>query len=502
MRFVEKLGEAVVNGDVPMFLSYLAGKWGGRGGVKEVKSPIDMSILAKVAMPSSEEVEEVVATVYVKGRWAARDLPGERRVRILRRASELLEKNAELFEEVLVINAGKTRPQAKGEVKASIDRLKLADLDLKKVSGEYVPGDWTEDTLETEAVVRREPLGVVLAITPFNYPLFDVVNKVVYSFIYGNAVLVKPASATPLPALMFAKILIEAGYPPEALGVLPISGTEAEKLVADDRIAAVSFTGSYESGEKVVRAGGVKQYILELGGGDPAIVLNDADLELAVDRIARGIYSYAGQRCDAIKLILAEGDIYESLKHGLAKRLREVKVGDPRDPEVEMGPLISSEAVEEMFNAIDDAVKKGGSVVVGGERLGPNYVKPTLIEASADKVRDMELYRREIFAPIALIVRVKDLDEAVELANGRPFGLDASIFGKDITTIRKAIRLLEVGAVYVNDMPRHGIGYYPFGGRKKSGVYREGIGYSVEAVTAYKTIVFNYRDRGVWRYTT
>ncbi|RFA93048.1 NADP-dependent glyceraldehyde-3-phosphate dehydrogenase [Pyrobaculum aerophilum] len=499
---IEKMGEAVISGDLPLFLSYLAGRWGGEGAVKEVRSPIDMSVLAKVATPSPRELEETVNVVYTKGRWAARDLPGERRVRVLRRAAELLEKNSELFEEVLVLNAGKTRPQAKGEVKASIDRLRLADLDLKRVSGEYVPGDWTEDTLETEAIVRREPLGVVLAITPFNYPLFDVVNKVVYSFIYGNAVLVKPASATPLPALMFAKILLEAGYPPEALGVLPISGSEAERLVADDRIAAVSFTGSYESGIRVVRAGGVKQYVLELGGGDPAIVLEDADLELAIDKIARGIYSYAGQRCDAIKLVLAEGAVYEELRDGLIKRLSLVKVGDPRYLDVDMGPLISPEAADEMFKAIDDAVKKGGVVLVGGERLGVNYVKPTLIEAPSERVKDMELYKREVFAPIALIVKVKDLDQAIDLANGRPFGLDASIFGRDIAKIRKAIRLLEVGAVYVNDMPRHGVGYYPFGGRKKSGVYREGIGYSVEAVTAYKTVVFNYKGRGVWRYTT
>lgn len=481
-------------------MSYLAGRWGGKGAVKEVRSPIDMSVMAKVASPSLQELEEAVEVVYAKGRWAARDLPGEKRIKILRNAADLMEKNAELYEEVLVLNAGKTRAQARGEVKSSINRLRLADLDLKRVSGDYVPGDWTEDTLETEAIVRREPLGVVLAITPFNYPLFDVVNKVVYSFIYGNAVLVKPASSTPLPALMFAKTLLDAGYPPEALAVLPISGAEAERLVADDRVAAVSFTGSTESGEKIVRAGGVKQYVLELGGGDPAIVLDDADLDLAVDRIAAGIYSYAGQRCDAIKLVLAEGAIYEDLKKGLAKKLGEVKVGDPRNPDVDMGPLISPDVADEMFKAIEDAVRKGGSVLAGGERLGPNYVKPTLVEAPADKVKDMELYRREVFAPVALLVKVKDLDEAIQLANGRPFGLDASIFGRDITRIRKAIRLLEVGAVYVNDMPRHGVGYYPFGGRKKSGVYREGIGYSVEAVTAYKTIVFNYKGRGVWRY--
>ncbi len=342
-------------------------------------------------------------------------------------------------------------------------------------------------------------MGLVLAITPFNYPLFDVVNKVVYSAMAGNAVLVKPASATPLPAIYFAKVLEEAGFPMTALSVLTIPGHEAEALLRDRRIAAVSFTGSAETGEAVMRTGGIKQYILGLGGGDVAIVLDDAEPTYTAERIAMGIVAYSGQRCDSIKFIFAEPHVYDEVKEELAKRLRSVKVGDPRESGVGMGPLIEERTAEEVEAAVRDALSKGAVLLAGGRRWR-NYVEPTLLEAPADAVPSLYLYGKEVFAPIAVMAKVRDLDEAIRLSNGRRYGLDAAIFGHDIVKIRRAMRLLEVGAIYINDYPRHGIGYFPFGGRKDSGTGREGIGYSIEYVTAYKTIVYNCRGRGIWEY--
>ncbi|AEA12613.1 non-phosphorylating glyceraldehyde-3-phosphate dehydrogenase [Thermoproteus uzoniensis 768-20] len=476
----------------------MAGRW-VEGVWVPVKSPIDLSPYVEVARPSGEAVEEALRAAYERGRWAVRDMPGERRLAVFNKMADLLERYRDDFVEALVVGNGKTRPAANGEVSASIERLRRADLDVRKLYGEYVPGDWSSESLEAEAIVKREPLGVVLAITPFNYPLFDVVNKFVYSAVAGNAVLVKPASSTPLPALMFAKVAEEAGFPMEAFSVLPIPGKAAEELAKDRRIAVISLTGSTETGERLMRAAGIKSYIMELGGGDPAIVLDDADPAFAADRIATGIISYAGQRCDSIKLILAEPKIYGELKDRLAERLNAVKVGDPRDPDVQMGPLIDVETAEEFERAVKDAVEKGGVVLAGGRRRD-NYIWPTLIEAPAERLRDMYLYNHEVFAAVALIAEVRDVDHAIALANGRRYGLDAAIFGNDIVKIRKAIRLLEVGNIYVNDYPRHGIGYFPFGGRKDSGIGREGIGYPIEYVTAYKTVVYNYRGRGVWEY--
>ncbi|MFB6491065.1 MAG: NADP-dependent glyceraldehyde-3-phosphate dehydrogenase [Thermoproteus sp. AZ2] len=492
--------DIVEPGAVPRFKAPIGGRWeAGAAGAAQVKSPIDFSAIAEVPKLGKEQIERALAAAYEEGRWEVRDMPGEKRLAIFHKAADLLEKYREAFVEALVVGNGKTPAAANGEVSAAVERLRRADLDVRKLYGDYVPGDWSTESLESEAIVKREPLGVVFAITPFNYPLFDVVNKFVYSAVAGNAVLLKPASSTPLPAIYFAKVLEEAGFPMKAFSVLTISGREAGELAKDKRIAAISLTGSTETGEAVIKAAGIKQYVMELGGGDPAIVLDDVDPAYAAERIALGIISYAGQRCDAIKFVFAEPKVYDELKARLVERLRRVKVGDPRDPGVEMGPLIDEETAEEVERAVKDAVEKGGAVLAGGRRWR-NYIEPTLIEAPAEKVPSLYLYQKEVFAAVAVIARVKDLDEAIKLSNGRRYGLDAAVFGHDVVKIRKAIRLLEAGNVYINDYPRHGIGYFPFGGRKDSGIGREGIGYSLEYVTAYKAVVYSYKGQGIWEY--
>ena len=488
-------------GSIYNFQTYLAGIWSRSESTITIHSPIDNAVIAKVPRLTWKDVDPILTTIYKKGRWKVRGIPGDKRLDMLHKIADLMEKYRDDLAHVLMINAGKTSKQAYGEVEASIERLRKSELDVRKIMGEYVPGDWSDHTLESEGIVRREPYGVVLAIIPFNYPLFDTVNKFTYSVVAGNAVIVKPPSYDPLPVLLFARIVEEAGFPKNGFAVMTIPGRESGKLVSDRRIQVISFTGSTETGIAVIREAGIKQFILELGGGDPAIVLKDADLNLAAEKIAIGMTSYSGQRCDAIKLVLCERPVYDELKEKLVSNLSKIKVGDPRENSVDMGPLIDPSTVDEMLNAVSEVVEKGGRVIYGGNRLGPTYVEPTLVEVEDKKVLlSLKLYRDEMFAPVALITNVKSVDEAIELANARRYGLDAAIFGRDIDKIRKLIRYLEVGAVYINEYPRHGIGYYPFGGRKDSGISREGIGYSIEHVTALKTIVYNYRGRGIWEY--
>ena len=499
----ESLRQMLGGGDVPSFPYFAAGDFTLEGRQVDVKSPIDLSTVAHTARPTVEQALRVLEKVYSVGRQRIRDTPGEERVEIFERAADAIERARDDFVNILMINAGKTRKSAEGEVQAAIDRLRLAKLDVRRIYGDYVPGDWSKDTLETEAIVKREPIGVIAAILPFNYPLFDAVNKIVYSTIAGNAVIVKPASSDPLPTLALAKVLVDAGFPPEAIAVLPLGGKDMGQLISDRRIAAISFTGSTETGLEVIKEAGIKQYVMELGGGDPAIVLDDADVDEAAQKIVVGITSYSGQRCDSIKFIFAEEGIYDELKEKVVEGLSRVKVGDPREPDTDMGPLIDVETADEVIYATKDAVSKGGTVLYGGEKvveLGPNYIKPTLIEVEASRLPSLYLYNKEVFASIAAIVKVKDLDQAIALSNGRRYGLDAAIFGHDVAKIRRAARLLEVGAVYINDYPKHGIAYYPFGGMKDSGIGREGIGYTIEYVTAYKSIIYNYRGAGVWDY--
>jgi len=490
-----------VNSDeVLSFKTYIAGIWTSTKDLEEVKSPIDLEVYAKVPKLNYEIVDMALQTLYRKGRWEIRDMPGEKRLKVFHTLASLLEKFRQDFVNVLVIGNGKTPSAANGEVNAAIERLERADLDVRKLYGEYVPGDWSTESLEAEAIVRREPLGIVLAITPFNYPLFDVVNKFVYSTVAGNAFVLKPASATPLPAIMFAKLAEMAGFPKEALAVITVPGKEMDKIVQDKRIGVISLTGSTETGEQVMKIGGIKQYVMELGGGDSALVMADADPKVSAQKIVTGITSYSGQRCDSIKFVFAEEPIYDKLKENLVEELRKVKVGDPRQDGVTMGPVIDPKTVDEFEFAVKDAVSKGGAILYGGKRLGATYIEPTLIEIDKSKVKDLYLYKKEVFLSIAVLTQVSNIEEAIELSNGRRYGLDAALFGNDINKIRKAVRMLEVGAVYINEYPKHGIGYFPFGGRKDSGIGREGIGYTIEYVTAYKTVVYNYKGKGIWEY--
>lgn len=492
--------EASPHDGIPEFRSYVTGEWFAGRNWRNVVSPIDQSVIARTPKVGKEEVERALDTLYSRGRHMVRDIPGEKRLEIYHRAANLLDRLRPDFIDVLVKNAGKTQPAAEGEVSASIERFKKSDLDTRKIVGDFVPGDWSLETLETEALVRREPLGVVLGIVPFNYPLFDAVNKLVYSTVVGNALIVKPASTTPLPVIMLARVMELAGFPKEGLAVLTVSGADMDDLSRDSRVHGITLTGSSETGARVMKVAGIKQFVMELGGGDPAIVLDDAEILPTAQRLANGITSYAGQRCDAVKLVFAEEGVYERLKQELVRELKAVKVGDPRDPTTTMGPLIERSTVDETVEATKDAVAHGGKVLVGGSPPGMNYIDPTLIEVPASRLRELHLYRKEVFAAIALISRIKTIEEAIDIVNGRRYGLDAAIFGKDVNKIRKLTRLLEVGAVYINDIPRHGIGYFPFGGRKESGIGMEGIGYTLEYVTGHKSIVYNYKGKGIWEY--
>ena len=427
-----------VNSDeVLSFKTYIAGIWTSTKDLEEVKSPIDLEVYAKVPKLNYEMVDMALQTLYRKGRWEIRDMPGEKRLKVFHTLASLLEKFRQDFVNVLVIGNGKTPSAANGEVNAAIERLERADLDVRKLYGEYVPGDWSTESLEAEAIVRREPLGIVLAITPFNYPLFDVVNKFVYSTVAGNAFILKPASATPLPAIMFAKLAEMAGFPKEALAVITIPGKEMDKIVQDKRIGVISLTGSTETGEQVMKIGGIKQYVMELGGGDSALVMADADPKVSAQKIVTGITSYSGQRCDSIKFVFAEEPIYDKLKENLVEELRKVKVGDPRQDGVTMGPVIDPKTVDEFEFAVKDAVSKGGVILYGGKKLGATYIEPTLIEIDKSKVKDLYLYKKEIFLSIAVLTQVSNIEEAIELSNGRRYGLDAALFGNDINKIRK-----------------------------------------------------------------
>jgi glyceraldehyde-3-phosphate dehydrogenase [NAD(P)+] len=364
--------------------------------------------------------------------------------------------------------------------------------EVKKISGEYIPGDWSDDTRGKIALVIREPVGVVAAISPFNYPLFIQAAKVIPALLAGNSVVLKPASSTPLSALMFARILQESGIPNGCLNVITGPGSIGMKLVEHPHISLVSFTGSTKAGREISRAAEVKRLHLELGGKAVAIVLSDADVGLAARKCVEGAFRNAGQRCDAVSLALVEEGVADLFVEKVLEEAGKWTVGDPRWDDVKMGPLINSSQVERVHRLVVDAVEKGAKLLTGG-RFEGNYYQPTVLDYVP---REAEIMWEEIFGPVLPIARVRDVGEALEIASAQRYGLDSCVFTNNFYRMWSVAKRLQVGSVTVNDMPRHGVGYFPFGGVKESGIGREGIGYSIDEMTVLKTIVFNLEPIG------
>jgi len=475
------------------FKMLLDGKWVSLAERIEVRTPIDGTLVATVPSSSNREAEQAVEASYAN-RNKIRTIPAVEKINIFQRARELLLQNKESFITILTLEAGKPHSNAEGEVKATAERLKLTPEDYGKIRGEHIPGDWSDETVGTSADVLREPLGVVLAISPFNYPLYITATKVIPALLAGNAVVVKTSSKDPLSFLMFTRILEVAGIPAGVLNVITARGPIGEYLAAHKRVNMVTFTGSTEVGQKLAHVAGLKRLHMELGGKGSAIVLADADIGLAVSEAVKGSLSYSGQRCDAVSRVLVERKIADEFVNMVLKEVQSYKLGDPRDASVNMGPLIDRNAVERVHGLVTDAISKGAKLLTGGQFEG-NFYQPTVLDnvpTSANVVWD------ETFGPVIPIVHVKDVDEAIELANRSRFGLDSCVFTNNINLARKVAKRLEEGEVTVNAAPRHGVGYYPFGGNKDSGIGREGIGYSIEEMTRLKTIVYNWKPAKVW----
>jgi len=475
------------------FKMLLDGRWVSLAQRIEVRSPIDGAVVATVPSASEREAERAVESSFIN-RNSIRTIPAVKKIEIFQQARELLLQNMENFVSVLNLEAGKPISNAEGEVKSTAERLKLTPDEYGKIRGEHIPGDWSEETVGTSADVLREPLGVVLAISPFNYPLYITSTKVIPALLAGNSVVVKTSSKDPLSFLMFARLLEVAGIPPGTLNVITGRGPIGQYMAAHDKISMLTFTGSTDVGRALARVAGLKRLHMELGGKGCAIVLKDADLDLAASETVKGSLSFSGQRCDAISRVLVESEIGDSFVERVLKIVGSYKVGDPRDPSVKIGPLIERDAVERVHSLVTDAISKGAKLLTGGKYDG-NYYQPTVLDYVP---LDARVMWDETFGPVIPIAHVKGVDEAIDLTNKSRYGLDSCVFTNDLNLARKVAKRLEEGEVTINAAPRHGVGYYPFGGNKDSGIGREGIGYSIEEMTRLKTVVYNWKPAKVW----
>jgi glyceraldehyde-3-phosphate dehydrogenase (NADP+) len=476
------------SGRVPEYKLFINGRWvkATGGGTFEVRDPYDDSLVGKVPSALKKDADKAIEAAW-SARASMKDMEMYKRVEMLERLSGLVKEHSKELVKVISREAGKPVKYAKGEVKATANRLKLASEEARKFSSDYIPGDMAPGSSSRFAIVTRKPKGVVLAISPFNYPLFISIAKVAPALAAGNSVVLKAASDDPICMLMFARLAELAGVPKGAFNVVTGSGREiGDFMVSHQKVNMISFTGGTEAGKRIASKAGMKRMHLELGGKGPALVMDDADLDVACKECLSGALKFSGQRCDALSRIIVQQKVADRFVKLLVKGARTWKVGKPSDPKTAIGPLINKGSLDKVDSLVKDAKEKGARVLLGGKKLKGLYYAPTVL----DKVNaGMRIAWEETFGPVVTVMRVKTQEQAVELANRSRYGLDASVFTQDIDKGIKMARALEDGSVTINGHPAHGLGNFPFGGNKDSGIGREGIGYSIDEMTKIDTIV-------------
>lgn len=457
----------------------------------EVKNSYDNSVVGRVQKATKEDALRAVEAAY-SARPLIAKMDSVQRIELLHKTKSLVEEHKEELIQMLIQEAGKPRAYCEGEVKATIERLHYASEEARIMYGDYIPGDLVSGTGQKFAIVSRKPAGVVLALCPFNYPLFISVSKIVPALLAGNSVVCKAASDDPITLLMFARLAELAGIPKGVLNVITGGGGEIGDLLSSHpKIDMISFTGSTSVGKHIASIAGMKRLHLELGGKSPAIVLDDADMETAVKECAAGALKFSGQRCDALSRILVTPGIAEDFVARIVKEAQGWKVGNPKEPDTKIGPLINEAALQKVESLVKDAVSKGAKMLLGGKRRG-NFFEPTVLDRVTEK---MDIAWKETFGPVVSIMRVKDMEEALSIANRSDYGLDASVFTQDIEKAIYLAKNVESGTVTINSSPAHGIGNFPFGGDKDSGIGREGLHHSVEEMTRLHTIVFAMKKK-------
>jgi acyl-CoA reductase-like NAD-dependent aldehyde dehydrogenase len=462
-------------------------EWVGSSHTEEVLSPYSSEPVDVVPVADHGHVERAIATAERGAREMAA-LPASQRVAILDKAATLAAGRVEEFARLITSEEGKPLGESRGEASRLADLLRLSAFEGSQIRGESLPLDAQAGASGKIGITLRVPCGVVAAITPFNYPLLLVAHKVGPALAAGNAVILKPAQQTPLTALKFTELLLEAGLPPQAIQCITGKGSEiGPAICADRRIRKISFTGSTSVGDAITRIAGVKRLSLELGSNAAMVVLPDADLAKVADAVAIGGYVNAGQVCISTQRILVHRKVYSDFLTFLHPVVESIRTGDPMAADTKLGPMISGKEAQRVESWIGEAVGEGARVVTGGHHSGASFA-PTVV---ADVAPHMRISREELFGPVVAVTPVESVDQAIEYANNTSYGLAASIFTNDVANAWRFVRRAEAGNIHVNWTPLWRADLMPYGGLKQSGIGKEGPRYAVEEMTESKTVVFH-----------
>jgi acyl-CoA reductase-like NAD-dependent aldehyde dehydrogenase len=459
------------------------GQWvAGAGRAVPVLDKFRLAPFCSVSVATPQQVAATVEAAHAafkRGTASAWE-----RGALLDRASTLVESRAAAFVQAMQQEAGFTQQDAAGEVRRCVQTLKLCAEEARRLAGEVVPLDGAPQQAGRLAFTLRVPLGVVVAITPFNSPLNTVAHKVGPALAAGNAVVLKPSSHTPLTACLLAQALIDAGVPRGLISVLHGSAEVADTLLRDPRVRFFAFTGSTEVGRKIAQAAGLRRTQMELGSIACTIVCADADLDHALPRIVAAGYRKAGQVCTSIQLLLVQQERLAQVRERLTVLVKALPYGDPAEPDTVVGPVISEAEAIRIETWIDEAVQRGARLLAGGPRRGA-VVPPTLLDGIDDA---MKVGCSEIFGPVMCIVPFGTLDEAIERVNATPYGLATGVFTNQLSQALSAARRLEVGGVHINETSSSRVDLMPYGGSKDSGFGREGPRYAVHEMTEERIV--------------
>jgi len=466
---------------------YVGTEWVDKPKTIPVINPYDGSQIDTVPKADADDIERALATA-VRGARAMRKLTGYQRYQILHKAADLMAQHADDLARTITLEEGKIIGESRFEVTRATEIINLSAEEAKRLYAEVIPLDGAPATVNKFGFTVRVPCGVVVGISPFNFPLHLVCHKVGPALAAGNSVILKPATDTPLSGLKLVKILLEAGTPPEAIQCLTGAGSEVgEALCRDPRVRKITFTGSRDVGERICQVAGLKKVTMELGSNSPLIVMPDADLEKVASAVAATGYSNAGQVCISLQRVLPLKGIYNDFLNALKPKVAALATGNPLEEQTKVGPMVRERDAERVEDWVKEAVKAGAKLVTGGERRGAIYA-PTVL---ADVKPEMRVSKSELFGPAVAVTPVGTIDEAIAMANDTNYGLSAGIFTQNIDWAMKFVHEVESGNLHINWGPQWRADLMPYGGLKESGFGKEGPKYAVEEMTETKMVVIH-----------
>ena len=469
---------------------HIGGEWVDKPQQIPVLNPFDGSVVDTVPKGDRNDVETALATA-VRGAKVMAKMTGYERYQILHKVSELMAERVEELARTITLEEGKILAEARMEASRAGEIIVLSAEEAKRLGGEVVPLDGAPGVRGKFGFTVRVPCGVVVGISPFNFPLHLVCHKVGPALAAGNAIIVKPATDTPLSALKLVELFLEAGTPPEAIQCLTGAGSEiGDALCSDRRVRKITFTGSRDVGEHICHVAGLKRVTMELGSNSPLIVMPDADPEKVAQAAAASGYSNAGQVCISTQRVIAHEKIYGDFLDAFKARVQQITTGNPLDGAIKMGPMIREKDAIRVSEWVQEAVRDGGELLIGGERHGQIYA-PTIV---ANVKPEMRISCDEVFGPVVGVTRIGNIDDAIALANATNYGLSAAIFTQNIDWAMKFVREVESGNLMVNWGTQWRADLMPYGGLKESGMGKEGPKYAVQEMTELKMAVFHLSE--------